>query len=106
MSSVEVAHELLPGIGGQLHTVHAGLSAVVGSQLHRAVPAPAGTDCVSVFASSRIVARTARQFAVTMPGLAHLLAGAEMIYPVSAAYCGTDGVGGATIGAAGARIDA
>lgn len=101
---VQVAHEELPGIGGQLQTIHGALSSVVGTQLHRAVPIPAGADSVSVTAAMRLVAQTAQHMAVTAPGLAHLLSGAEMIYPVSAAYAGTDGTGGATIGGAGARL--
>ncbi|MFB8005977.1 hypothetical protein [Nocardia sp. NPDC056000] len=99
---VEVAHEELPGIGGQLQTIHAGLSSVVGTQLHRAVPLPAGTDSVSMFAANKIIAQTARHLAVTVPGLTHLMAGAEMIYPVSATYGGADGAGGAAVDWAGA----
>ncbi|MEV6072975.1 PE domain-containing protein [Nocardia sp. NPDC052001] len=103
---VDVAPEELPGIGGQLQTIHASLSSVVGSQLHQAVPIPAGADSVSALVSARFIAQTAQHFAVTVPGLAHLLAGAEMIYPVSGAYGGQDGLGGVGIGAAGARFQA
>lgn len=103
---LNVSPESLPGIGAQLHTIQAALSTVVHTELARAVPIPAGADAVGMFAAISLIGQTAKNFATTVPGLAHLSSGAEMIYPVSAAYGGGDAVGGAKIGVSGARFSA
>ncbi|WP_067694203.1 hypothetical protein [Nocardia jejuensis] len=74
----------LPVIGAQLQALHANLSQVLGTSLAPAMPIPAGGDCVSKMVAEYFCDHTVDYFGETVPGITHLLAGAEMLYPISA----------------------
>lgn len=108
---VEVAPEELPGIGAQLNTIHGSLSTVIDTALVSSIPALAasvmliGGDSVTRHAAMCLATQTVSDCTAIVPGLAHLLAGAEMIYPVSADYALSDEAGAATVSMAGAWLN-
>lgn len=102
--SLDVSPEILPAISAQIAAAQSSLTSVISAAAGPALPVPAAIDSVSTYASAVLATYQTSFFGATSPGLAHLLAGAEVLIPVGTDYESSDIAGGTAVGTRGTMM--
>ena len=104
--SLDISPEILPAISAQITAAQSSLTSMISAAAGPAVPVPAAVDSVSTLASAVLATYQTSFFGATAPGIAHLLAGAEVLIPVGTDYATSDIAGGGYVGMSGAVMPA
>lgn len=102
---LEVFPEDLPIISAQLNANHASLNTMMAAGASTCVPlVPSGADAVNAWIQFELAKCGVRFIGHTTPGLGHMLAGSEILLPVSANYRAADIAGGIEVNTQGAAL--